>query len=250
LKLRWESRKARFGVWVILLILCIGCATPAPPKRIPGARKPYRVDDQWYRPIADANGFHQKGLASWYGSDFHGRKTANGEIYNMHDLTAAHTILPLGTWVRVQNLDNNKKIDVRINDRGPFVRGRIIDLSYKAASILGVVGPGTVPVEIVALGKSAGEPSNGSTERRYFPVAYDLGPFAIQVGAFKNPKNAERLKRRLELSHQSARIVAFDNGIDIYYRVRVGRMTSLTEASACEQTLINNGFPGAMVVAE
>jgi rare lipoprotein A len=240
-----------FGVWAAaLLMLCIGCRTPAPPPRIPGAQKPYQIDNQWYRPIADANGFRQKGLASWYGSDFHGRKTANGEIYDMHEMTAAHTILPLNTWVRVQNLDNRKKIDVRINDRGPFVRGRIIDLSYKAASALGVVGPGTAPVEIVALGKSVGEPADTGAERQYIPVAYDQGPFAIQVGAFKNRENAERLKRRLDQSYESARVVPFDNGIEILYRVRVGRMTSLAEAGSYEQNLIKNGFPEAMVVAE
>lgn len=237
-------------VWAALLMLCIGCATPAPPPRHPGAQKPYQINKQWYRPIAEADGFRQKGLASWYGADFHGRKTANGEIYNMHDMTAAHTILPLNTWVRVQNLDNNKKIDVRINDRGPFVRGRIIDLSYKAATALGVVGPGTAPVEIVALGKSAGVPAGGSGERRYIPVPYDIGPFAVQVGAFKNIENAERLKRRLDRSYQSARIVAFDNGSDILYRVRVGRIPSLTDAGTFEQNLIKNGFPEAMVVAE
>jgi len=239
-----------FGVWTALLMLCIGCATPAPPPRVPGAQKPYQIDNQWYRPIADANGFRQKGLASWYGPNFHGRKTANGEIYNMNDMTAAHTILPLNTWVRVKNLNNNKKIDVRINDRGPFVRGRIIDLSHKAASALDVVGPGTAPVEIVALGKSAGEPADAYTERQYIPVAYDQGPFAIQVGAFKNRENAERLKRQLDLSYPSARIVPFDNGVDMLYRVRVGRITSLDEAGSYERDLIKNGFPEAMVVAE
>jgi rare lipoprotein A len=240
-----------FPVWALLLVWFIGCATaPPPPPRVPGAQKPYQIDNQWYQPIADANGFRQKGLASWYGPDFHGRKTANGEIYNMHDMTAAHTILPLNTWVRVQNMNNNNKIDVRINDRGPFVRGRIIDLSYKAASVLGVVGPGTAPVEIVALGKSAGEPADPSMERQYIPVPYDQGPFAIQVGAFKNIGNAERLKQRLVLSYSSARIVPFDNGRDTLYRVRVGRVTSLTEAGSLEQQLIKNGFPEAMVVAE
>lgn len=235
---------------VVLLMLCIGCSTPSPPQRIPGAQKPYQIGGEWYQPIADSTGFHQKGLASWYGPDFHGRKTANGEIYNMHDMTAAHTILPLNTWVRVQNLNNNKTIDVRVNDRGPFVRGRIIDLSYKAATLLGVVGPGTAPVEIVALGKAVGEPEGPSGERKYVPVPYDQGPFAIQVGAFKNPENAERLKRRLDSAYQTARIVPFDNGRDIFYRVRVGRVTSLTEAASLEQHLIKNGFPEAMVVAE
>jgi rare lipoprotein A len=106
----------------------------------------------WYQPLPHARDFRQRGEASWYGRDFHGRQTASGEIYDMYAMTAAHKTLPLGTYVRVQNRDNNKTVDVRVNDRGPFVRGRIIDLSYTAAHKIGVVGPGTAAVEIAALG--------------------------------------------------------------------------------------------------
>ena len=168
----------------------------------------------------------------------------------MHELTAAHTILPLGTWVRVHNLDNDRELDVRINDRGPFVRGRIIDLSYKAASTLGVVGPGTAPVEIVALGKSAGEPTGPSGKRQYIPVPYDQGPFTVQVGAFLDRRNADRLKQRLNESYPNAHVVTFDGGTAVYYRVRVGRYTSLEAVTNFERTLVQNGFRDAMVVAE
>jgi rare lipoprotein A len=243
-------RRPLIWVFFCIVLLGIGCATRRPPERVPGAQKPYKIYDQWYQPIADAKGFRQKGIASWYGLDFHGKKTANGEVYNMYDITAAHTILPLGTWVRVHNLDNDKQLDVRINDRGPFVRGRIIDLSYKSATTLGVVGPGTAPVEIVALGKFSGEPSTPPEKRQYTPVDYDQGVFTVQVGAFQDPRNADRLKQRLALSYPNAHIVTYDSGTAIYYRVRVGRYTSLSAGEAFEKSLTQNGFPDAMVVAE
>lgn len=240
------------GMWVVLMVLCVGCSKQAsPPPSSPGAQKPYRIGKNWYTPIADANGFRQRGLASWYGRKFHGRKTASGETYNMHAKSAAHKTLPLGTWVRVRNLDNQKTLDVRINDRGPFVKGRIIDLSYQAAKILGVVGPGTAPVEIVALGRAvAGANSNKSGKRTYVPVAYTNGPFAIQVGAFQDRRNAQRLRRRLDKTYKHAHVVAYDNGRDVFYRVRVGRCQTLKEAIAYEQIVIQDGYPSAMIVAE
>jgi rare lipoprotein A (peptidoglycan hydrolase) len=97
--------------------------------------------------MADARGYEEEGLASWYGEEFHGRKTSSGEIYDMYAMTAAHKTLPLGTYVRVHNLTNDRTVDLLINDRGPFVKGRIIDLSYAAAKALDVVRPGTAPVQ-------------------------------------------------------------------------------------------------------
>ncbi|PIZ31816.1 MAG: septal ring lytic transglycosylase RlpA family lipoprotein [Alphaproteobacteria bacterium CG_4_10_14_0_8_um_filter_53_9] len=113
---------------------------------------PYKVDGIKYEPIESSLGYEEKGIASWYGSDFHGKATANGECYNMYAFTAAHKTLPLPTTVRVTNLENDKSIVVKVNDRGPFVRGRIIDLSYAAAQSLGMVGGGTAPVLIEAVG--------------------------------------------------------------------------------------------------
>ena len=108
-------------------------AKPQTQTRKPATQKSYKVMGKWYHPVAQSDGFTQKGKASWYGKKFHGRKTANGERYDMYGLSAAHKTLPLGTWVRVNNRDNDRTLDVRLNDRGPFVRGRIIDLSYGAA---------------------------------------------------------------------------------------------------------------------
>lgn len=113
--------------------------------------KPYQIEGTWYYPISDSSGYTAKGIASWYGKEFHAKKTANGETYNMYDVTAAHPTLPLPTYVRVTNLSNGRSIVVRVNDRGPFLRGRIIDLSYRAAQLLGYVEQGTTPVLLEAL---------------------------------------------------------------------------------------------------
>lgn len=123
-------------------------ATPEPPAVDISYRYQYKVRGQRYKVFKHANNFQEIGMASWYGPGFHGKKTANGETYNMHAITAAHKTLPLGTKVRVTNLSNGKKIVVRINDRGPFHSGRIIDLSKKAAQRLGVIKHGSAKVHI------------------------------------------------------------------------------------------------------
>lgn len=115
---------------------------------------PYLIDGVRYEPLSSSVGYAEKGIASWYGSDFHGGPTANGECYNMYAFTAAHRTLPLPTIVRVTNLENNKSVVVKVNDRGPFARGRILDLSYAAAQSLGMVGTGTAPVQVEAIGGS------------------------------------------------------------------------------------------------
>jgi rare lipoprotein A len=125
-----------------------GCSTV-------GAKKignPYLIDGQRYTPQNSSKGHVEEGIASWYGDDFHGKATANGECYNMYAFTAAHRTLPLPTVVRVTNMENNKSVVVKVNDRGPFARGRIIDLSYAAAQSIGMVGKGTAPVRIEAIG--------------------------------------------------------------------------------------------------
>lgn len=211
--------------------------------------KPYKVMGKWYKPILDADGFRQQGLASWYGKKFHGRKTANGERYNMYGLSAAHKTLPLGTWVRVENLDNEKTMDVRINDRGPFVRGRIIDLSYGAAKKIGVLGPGTAPVKIVALGttKNADLPEE---KRTYQPVDYNKGVYTFQVGAFSDKGNAERFKEKLSQTYNNAHVVPHQDGELTFYRVRVGQTSSLTQAMEYQAYLSQNGFPQVITIAE
>lgn len=166
----------------------------------------------------------------------------------MYAISAAHKILPFGTWVRVRNLNNNRTLDVRINDRGPFVRGRIIDLSYGAAKELGLVGPGTAPAEIVALG--AAEQSGNGAGRSFIALDYYSGNFTFQVGAFADRQNAERFAQKLARTHRNTHIARYDDGRQVLYRVRVGRCTTLQEAREYESYLIRNGFPDAFTIAE
>jgi rare lipoprotein A len=205
---------------------------------------------KYYQPLPHAQGFRQQGIASWYGKKFHGRKTANGEIYNMYAISAAHKTLPLGTRVRVHNMNNNKEIMVRINDRGPFVHGRIIDLSYTAAKKLGIIGPGTAPVEIVALADVTNPEAGSRVSPEYAPVDYYTGNFTFQVGAFANPKNAERLKNKLALKYKNVHITTCKNGYETLYRLRVGKCSTLEEAARYEKILAHDGFENAFTVAE
>ena len=120
----------------------------------------YEEFGERYEVLESSDGFSEKGIASWYGIDFHGRNTSSGESYDMYQMTAAHKTLPLPTYVKVNNLDNARTLIVKVNDRGPFIEGRIIDLSYAAAYRLGVTGPGTANVEIIALDPAATEPQD------------------------------------------------------------------------------------------
>lgn len=240
-------------IFALFMLLIYGCASsiprsqPPPPSK-PGYPKPYKVLGKWYQPLPHSEGFHQRGIASWYGRDFHGKKTSNGEIYNMYAMTAAHKTLPLGTYVQVYNRENSRSVVVRINDRGPFVRGRIIDLSYIAAKDIGIVGPGTARVEVVALGRPVSVA--GSSAPTYIQDDYYSGNFTFQVGAFLNRENAERLKGKLDRAYKNAHIAEYDNGVNIFYRVRVGKVSTLEQAKEYEAYLIQNGFPDAFVVAE
>ncbi len=235
--------------FVVLLFFINSCATSEPPPERPARYpKPYQVFGKWYQPLPDSKGFRQRGLASWYGKDFHGKKTSNGEIYDMYAMTAAHKTLPLGTYVRVHHSANNRSVQVRINDRGPFVRGRIIDLSYTAAKDLGIVGPGTAKVEIIALGTPS--TTDGGTQPTYVQQDYYSGNFTFQVGAFLNRENAERLKDKLDEQYKNAHITVFDRGDQIFYRVRVGKFTTLEDAVRHELTLIEDGFPDTILIAE
>ena len=233
-----------------LVCFIYGCTTsaPPPPKKPPGHPKPYKVFGKWYQPLPDSKGFRQRGIASWYGKDFHGKKTSNGEIYNMYAMTAAHKTLPLGTFVRVHNLENNRRVEVRVNDRGPFVRGRIIDLSYKAAKEIGIAGPGTARVEVIALATPV--TTDGGTQRSYEPVDLYSGNFTFQIGAFVNRENAERLTAKLNEKYKNAHITVYDLGDQIFYRVRVGKFTTLKQAEAQESVLIRDGYIDLFIVAE
>lgn len=242
---------------IFLAFFLSGCTTvklssEAPRKSSPGHTsrpKPYKALGKWYQPIESSHGFRQRGLASWYGKKFHGRKTSNGETYDMYEISAAHKTLPFDTYVRVHNLSNGKKLEVRINDRGPFVRGRIIDLSYKAARELGIVGPGTATVEIVALGVAVKQETEIKTEKSYKPVDYYSGNFTFQVGAFIDRQNAEKRKAELDQKHKNAHIAKFNNGSEIFYRVRVGKFSTLEQARAYEKVLSDDGYE-PIIIAE
>jgi len=240
-------------LFLSLPFLPVGCGGKKPPRpavpvfgqKNPATQRAYKVNGHWYIPIPDATGFVQRGIASWYGPKFHGKKTANGETYNMHAMTAAHKTLPIGTLVSVRNLNNGREAVVRINDRGPFVRGRIIDLSRAAAKKIGMLATGTAPVEITALERA----SSAALSHPTGPV-FDRGDFTVQIGAFTEPQRAKRLKARLIKEYGSVSITPFVKNKRTFYRVRVGHFSSLATARAAESRLVNNGFPDAFAVSE
>jgi rare lipoprotein A len=158
-------------------------------------------------PAAPRAGRVETGVASWYGEPYHGRRAANGEVYDMEGMTAAHRTLAFETWVRVEHLANGKSVAVRITDRGPFVAGRIIDLSRAAARAIDMIGPGTAKVRLVAIKPPENAP----------PAEL----FAVQIGAFADRARAERLRRRMETGRRTARLVRRD-GSPPMWRVLVG----------------------------
>ncbi len=168
----------------------------------------------------------------------------------MYAMTAAHKTLPLGTMVRVKHLENGREITVRINDRGPFVHDRVIDLSTRAAREIGIHDPGTGPVEIVAIGRPELRSSASSPSTSYVKTNYFSGNFTVQVGAFTDRKNAEQLVQNLSRTYKNVHISEYSDGRNTFFRIRVGRTHDLEEAVKYEAYLIQNGFPRAFVVAE
>jgi rare lipoprotein A len=272
-------RKVRLVLSGIVLISFIGCSkaaikssdTPSPipgapvtrtvdKKKIRGDRpdrmasikdRPYAVDGRWYFPLNSIEGYREKGIASWYGPDFHGKRTSSGETYDMFGPTAAHRLLPLNTQVKVRNPGNNKEIIVRINDRGPFVKERIIDLSYDSAKALGLIGPGTALVELEALGVLTEVEENGQkTTHLIQEVDYQKGPFVVQMGAFKEIENANRLKDRLLADYQEVEVLEATIKGERFYRVRINCREQLNEALRIQKELENKGFSQVLVMAQ
>lgn len=175
-------------------------------------------------------GMAETGLASWYGPDFHGRRTSSGEVFDMYQLTAAHRELPLGTWIMVTNLDNGRTVEVRVNDRGPFIPERIVDVSYAAAGILGMLGPGVVPVRLLVsrLDEDAASAS---------PVR-----FTVQVGSFTCEDNARRLQQTLAASRPDVEVAQRTIGTGNFFRVRVGNFATREEARTAAQALARQGL--------
>lgn len=187
-------------------------------------------------PAATATvGMVEVGDGSWYGVPYHGRRTASGEVFDMHDLTAAHRTLPLGTRALVTGLATGRVVEVRINDRGPFVDGRIIDLSYAAARALGAVGPGVIAVRVTVIALPGGPPP---------PVA---GAFSVQVGSFTTRERAESVRASIPADAGEAVIVEAAVGGERYYRLRVGAYPDRAAAVAAARRLAEHGFQALVV---
>ncbi len=174
-------------------------------------------------------------VASWYGAEFQGRPTASGERFDMYRLTCAHRELPFGTVLQVTNTLNEKTVKCVVNDRGPFVPGRDLDLSYAAAKEIGLVASGTAPIKIVSLGRESGY----VREVKYSPSG---GPYTVQVGAFKDKDNALRLKSGLELKYQNVYIIEATVDKVTFYRVRIGKFRSRKEAFSLGEVLGEEGY--------
>lgn len=177
-------------------------------------------------------GSSENGIASWYGYPYHGRRAANGEIYDMEKLTAAHRTLPFGAWVEVQNLDNGKTVNVRITDRGPFIDKRIIDVSKAAARAIGMIGPGTANVRITVI----------AAPRDVAPVSL----YAVQAGAFQDKNRAERLRTELEAVYGTATLV-FRAGRPAVWRVLVGSESNMDAANALREKIETAGHSAFVV---
>ena len=212
------------------------------------SQEPYVINDKTYYTVPSSDGFMQKGLASFYGQPFHGRKTSSGEFYDMHSLTAAHKTLPMDTVVLVKNLENGKNTLVRVNDRGPFAGGKIIDLSYKAARALGILDNGTAKVQIVALAE--GEVKKEGEAPTSYSKDFTAGEFYVQIGSFAKKFNAEKLQKHFADAGRPAVIHESFNPGDILYRVHVYVGKTIQAAKIAEKALLQSGYAGAFVIAK
>jgi len=188
-------------------------------------------------PIANAPiGSSIVGVASWYGPGFDGRRTATGEVYNQEQLTAASTLIPLGSLVMVTNLQNGRAVQVRINDHGPYVKNRTIDLSHGAATMLGILAPGTAPVRIDMLSQPAGTRSIGAPIRYY-----------VQVGSYSQPGNAQRVSVRLSEYYRDVSVNRVSAGAQSFYRVRMGAFETRDAARERASETARLGYPIVIV---
>ena len=187
-------------------------------------------------------GYAETGYASWYGDPYHGRRAANGEIYDKNQLTAAHLTMPFDTMVKVTDLENNRSVTVRITDRGPFVKGRIIDLSQEAARQIRMIGSGTALVRLEVL-SSPSMASNAASSN----AAPAAGSYAVQVGSFRDRGAAEQLQRSLQARYGGAFVDMFEGNDGLFYRVRVGPKPSAREAQNLAAQLGSENLMGFVV---
>lgn len=256
-------------------------ATPRAEPLAASGNNPYVVFGVRYVPLKNAAGYRQTGVASWYGKKFHGRLTSSGEKYDMYAMTAAHKTLPLPSYVKVRNLDNNREIIVRVNDRGPFLHNRLIDLSYVAAHKLGVVQTGTARVEVVAVGSASdtttvaiGTVNDGGqveaqalpTPNRFSPISKahaDPGPprqtapragqsgVYLQVGSYSIWENAIKLRDQLEQRNIRPVAIATVRVNDRrYFRVRVGPIENQGIAEQINDQVKQLGIHDARVIID
>ncbi|PIW47497.1 MAG: septal ring lytic transglycosylase RlpA family protein [Zetaproteobacteria bacterium CG12_big_fil_rev_8_21_14_0_65_54_13] len=258
-------------------VLISGCAKPATqmpaasdrpqlPDGRDGVRKtgtPYMIDGRRYTPMQVETAYDETGVASWYGKDFHGKPTANGEHYDMHTLSAAHKTLPLPTLVRVTNLENGRTVIVRVNDRGPFVKERLIDLSYAAARELGYERQGTAhvrvqtleaaPVDMLAAGAAIKAREHADMVRVNRPAPLTTvhsGKLFVQLGAFSVQENALRQQKLLLPRHPEAHLVSVPIAGRTMYRVRIGPFMQADQVEKTVLTLRQEGFSDTMVIIE
>ena len=201
-----------------------------------GNHSPYTVFGKKYQVMESAKGYREKGIASWYGTKFHGRKTSSGELYDMFKMTAAHKSLPLPSYVKVTHLENNKTIIVRVNDRGPFHKGRVIDLSYAAAHLLGIAhaGTGQVKVEVIS---SPGKVSATAPQ-----------PLYVQIGAYSKLGIAQSVQEQaLLLTPHPISIRPIQQTKRVLHRVLIGPLASRQQGDALVATLREQKIGNAIV---
>jgi len=218
--LRLAPAQLKFQIkFVLALWLLSLAACSVPPSRTPA-------------PLPSTGRASQTGIASWYGPGFHGKATASGTIYDQHDLTAAHQTLPLGTRLMVTNLQNGSLTEVTVNDRGPFAKGRILDLSYAAAQTLGALGPGTIPVRIEVI--------DGPIKIQSVRSSLD---YTLQMGSFSQLENAQQLRDQLLKWFKDVTVVPLQGKDVTYYRVQLGTYANRAAAEEQARQIAQAGFP-------
>ncbi len=220
--------RSSHGFLFILLFLLTSCASG----------NKYRAGEPWV----------QQGLASWYGKAEHGNPTASGEIFNMYAFTAAHRTLPFGTYVHVTNLRNNREVVVKINDRGPFIRGRVIDLSYAAAKRIDLLATGVEQVRIEVV--EANEPLASSASNSLPSSHQPTGAYAVQIGAFRDKTNAYNLKKVLDRRYDTVVVVEGGSFWRPLYRVHIGPFREHAVALQISKQLTHEGYRPFITIVE
>ncbi len=247
--------RALASVLVILAALATGCASQKPPRAAAPppevsrqqqpAPEPTPIPEPADKPKEESKkGKTEKGLASWYGEPYHGRRTASGEIYDMHEMTAAHRTLPFGTMVRVERRDTGADVKVRVTDRGPFIKGRIIDLSFTAAKKINLDIDGVAPVKVTVLGWEAPPKKKPKQAKKAAEHPEDEICIWVQVGAFGSMDNARGAEQRLESAGETAVIIEGPGGL---HRVRLGPFDREKDAVKALERIAAD-WPGAKAV--